>query len=355
LEKKLYKGNYAVAEAAVMAGCRYYFGYPITPQNEISEYLSWRLPEVEGVFIQAESEVSAINMVYGSAAAGARVMTSSSGLGIALKQEGIANLCGAEVPAVIVNISRGGPGLGSIGPAQSDYHQMTRGGGPGDYNMIVFAPSTVQEMVDLVQLSFDKADQYRNPVAIYADGTLGQMMASACIEEKKPDPNLPPKDWAVRGRDDSSRPKTTLSSLVIQTDELEAHNMRLQEKFKKIQENETRVECQDTDDADIIIVAYGTCAKIAAATKRIAEKNGLKVGIVRPITLWPFPYKDLFNAAQNAKAVLCLEMAAGQMLDDVKIGLSGSKPVDLYYRLGGNIPKTKDVYEKIVSMMQEVR
>lgn len=351
---KLYKGNYALAEAAVMAGCKYYFGYPITPQNEVSEYMSWRLPQVGGTFLQAESEVSAINMVYGAGAAGGRVMTSSSGLGIALKQEGISNLCGAEIPAVIVNISRGGPALGSIGPGQSDYYQMTKGGGPGDYSMIVYAPSTVQEMVDLVQLSFDKADQYRNPVAILADGTLGQMMASASICERKPDPDLPEKDWAVRGWTDKSRPRAMLSSLVIDNDELEAHNEKLQSKYREMEERETMVECIDVDNSDIIIVAYGTCAKIAGAVKQLAEKDNIKVGIVRPVTIWPFPYKALYEAAQKTKKVLCLEMSVGQMLDDVKIALNGSKPVELYYRVGGNIPKTKDVYEKVKSMLEEV-
>ena len=349
MEKKLYKGNQAIAEAAIQAGCRYYFGYPITPQNEIGEYLSKALPAVGGTFIQAESEVGAINMVYGAAACGARVMTSSSGLGIALKQEGISNLCGAEIPAVIVNICRAGPGLGSIGPSQADYNQMTKGGGPGDYHMLVYAPDTVQEMVQLTQEAFEKADAYRNPAAILADGILGQMMANVQIPHATEIKPPPVKKWAL-GQPDK---KTYFSSLRTNNEELERHNLDLREKYDLMKRTETRIQLTDTEDADLVLVAYGICARVALKTQEMAKSDGLKIGVARPITLWPFPYDDIYRAAKNAKAVLCVEMSDGQMMADVKLALKGSKPIDLYSRFGGNLPEAKDVYEKVKRMLSE--
>ncbi len=352
--KKLMKGNEAMAEAAVMAGCRYYFGYPITPQNEIPEYLSWRLPQVGGVFKQAESELAAINMIFGAAAAGGRAMTSSSGLGIALMQEGIAHICGSELPAVLLNVSRGGPGLGSIQPGQADYYQMTRGGGPGDYSMLVYAPGNLQEAVDLIQKAFDKAEEYRNPVGVYMDGSIGQMMESVEIEEKAPDPNLPPKDWACTGWDGKSRPKNTFTSIRLDPAVCEELNFKMQKKYEIMREKESMVECIDTDDADIILVAYGTVARICMAAKKYAAEEGIRIGIVRPITIWPFPEEALYQAAQNAKAVLCVEMSAGQMLDDVKIALKGSKRAELYCRLGGMVPKARDICEAARKLLEEV-
>jgi 2-oxoglutarate ferredoxin oxidoreductase subunit alpha len=351
MEKKLFKGNQAIAEAAIQAGCRYYFGYPITPQNEIGEYMSKALPQVSGTFIQAESEVGAINMVYGAAACGVRVMTSSSGLGIALKQEGISNLCGAEVPAVIVNICRAGPGLGSIGPSQADYNQMTRGGGPGDYHMIVYAPETVQEMVHLTQEAFRKADEYRNPTAILADGILGQMMASVHVPGPDELPAVPEKKLSL-GQPDK---RAYFSSLRTNNDELEQHNLNLQKKYELIKQKEARIELRDVEDADILLVAYGICARVALKVQELAKADGIRVGIARPITVWPFPYDELFEASKDAKAVLCIEMSDGQMMNDVKLALKGSKPIELYSKFGGNLPDTKQVYEQVKKVLLEVR
>lgn len=353
--KKLMKGNEAMAEAAVQAGCRCYFGYPITPQNEVPEYMSWRLPEVGGVYKQAESELAAVNMLFGAGAAGGRAMTSSSGLGIALMQEGISHICACEVPAVVLNVARGGPAIGSIQPGQADYYQMTRGGGTGDYNMIVYTPGNLQEACDLIQIAFDKAEQYRNPVAVYVDGCIGQLMESVEIKERVPDPNLPPKTWAATGWDRVSRPKARFTSVFMDPVLCEAHNQHLQEKYRSIRENEVRLQCVDTQDADIVLIAYGTTARICMNAKRIAANNGVKVGIVRPITVWPFPYQAVYDACRQAKAVLCVEMAAGQMLDDVRIALNGSKRVGLYYRLGGMMPKARDIYAEIVKLLAEVK
>lgn len=353
MKKQLMKGNEAIAQAAIQAGCKCFFGYPITPQNEIPEYMSSQLPQNGGVFVQAESEVSAINMVYGAAGAGARVMTSSSGLGIALKQEGISNICGAEVPCVIVNIARGGPGLGSIQPSQCDYYQMTRGGGNGDYSMIVYAPDSVQEAADLTQLAFDKADEYRNPVAVLGDGAIGQMMEPVEINDRLPDPNLPEKTWALGYGDASKRPHNVINSLYLDSNKLEQHNLRLQAKYRQMKEKEVMVEYVNTEDADIIVIAYGTSSRIVRSAMKMAEQQGLKVGMVRPITLWPFPEKEIYDTVQTAKAVLCVEMSAGQMLDDVKIAVNGTKKIYFYSRLGGIIPKPRDVLAKLIEIKEE--
>ena len=337
------KGNEAIAEAAILAGCRFFFGYPITPQNQIPEYMSKRMPKVGGCFLQAESEVSAINMVYGAAGAGARVMTSSSSPGISLKQEGISYAVGAELPLVVVNMVRGGPGLGSIQPAQSDYFQSTRGGGHGDYRLICFAPANVQEAVDLMGTAFDLADKYRNPVMLLGDGMLGQIMEPVNMPEARNEA-LPVKPWAAGQPNRTER--AIINSLYIDPNDCEAHNNKLNEKYKVIEENEVRYQLIDTEGADVILVAYGTMARVCMrAAKEAQEKLGMKVGIVRPITVWPYPYKAVFDAANqpSVKEVVSIEMSCGQMLDDVKIAVQGVKPVSFYGRTGGVVPTVKDI------------
>ena len=347
MAKMLMKGNEAVAEAAIQAGCRFFFGYPITPQNEIPEYMAARLPKVGGTFLQAESEVAAINMVYGAAGAGARVMTSSSSPGISLKQEGISYIAGAELPAVIVNMVRGGPGLGSIQPAQSDYFQATRGGGHGDYRTPVFVPASIQEAVELTQRAFDVADQYRTPVMVLGDGMIGQMMEPVEMPEYKPRP-LPEKTWATTGwSKEMGIPRRIINSLYIQPDELEVVVGRLMAKYAEIEKNELLVEEQYADDADIIIAAYGTTARICLTAIRQAREKGIKCGLIRPITAWPFPHANYLKAAEHAKAVLCVEMSTGQMIDDVKIAVQGKCPVEFYGRTGGMIPSVREIYAEI--------
>jgi 2-oxoglutarate ferredoxin oxidoreductase subunit alpha len=345
MAKELWKGNEAIAEAAIKAGCRYFFGYPITPQNEIPEYMSLRLPQVGGVFLQAESEVAAINMVYGGAGSGARVMTSSSSPGISLKAEGISYIAGAELPCVIVNIVRGGPGLGGIQPAQSDYYQATKGGGHGDYRLIVLAPSSVQEAVDLTQEAFDLADLYRMPVMIMGDGMIGQMMEPA---EFKPvaKRELPAKDWATTGTGGKREPNI-INSLFIDPQECENHNIKLFKKYDEITAKETRVENYNVEGAEIVFVAYGTTARIVRNAISKLEKEGIKAGMIRPITLWPFPTEAIEAAANQAsvKAFLSVEMSMGQMVDDVKIASNGKKPVHFYGRTGGMIPTPAAIVE----------
>lgn len=343
MAKVLMKGNEAIAEAAILAGCRFFFGYPITPQNQIPEYMSKRMPKVGGCFLQAESEVSAINMVYGAAGAGARVMTSSSSPGISLKQEGISYAVGAELPLVVVNMVRGGPGLGSIQPAQSDYFQSTRGGGHGDYRLICFAPANVQEAVDLMGVAFDLADQYRNPVMLLGDGMLGQIMEPVQMPEPRKEA-LPVKPWAAGQPNRTER--AIINSLYIDPAACEQHNNNLNAKYKVIEEKEVRWQNIDTEDADVIVVAYGTMARVCMrAAKEAKEKLGLKVGIVRPITVWPYPYKAVFDAANqpSVKEVVSIEMSCGQMVDDVKIAVNGVKPVSFYGRTGGVVPTVKDI------------
>jgi 2-oxoglutarate ferredoxin oxidoreductase subunit alpha len=345
LVRQMYKGNEAIAEAAVRAGCRYFFGYPITPQNEIPEYMSRRLPEVGGVFLQAESEVSAINMVYGAAGAGARVMTSSSSPGISLKQEGISYLVGAELPCVIVNIVRGGPGLGSIQPAQSDYFQATRGGGHGDYRLLVYAPSTVQEAVTLTGRAFNAADRYRNPVMIMGDGVIGQMMEPVEMPETFETEQFE-KPWAATGWD-SDRPRAVVNSLYIKPDACEGHNLKLEEKYQRMRREEVLCDLQFMDDAQYAVCAYGTTARIALTAVRKARAQGIKVGLVRPITLWPFPEREIAALAKGLKAVLTVEMSLGQMIDDVKIAVNGACPVHFYGRTGGIIPGVSEILAEI--------
>ena len=338
MEKELWKGNEAVAEAAIRAGCKYFFGYPITPQNEIPEYLSLHLPQVGGCFIQAESEVAAINMVYGAAGCGVRAMTSSSSPGISLKQEGITYMCGAELPAVIVNMMRGGPGLGTIQPAQGDYYQATRGGGNGDYRHLVFAPATIQEAADYVQIAFDVADYYRNPVMILADGMIGQMM-EAIEWHEIPKRELPPKTWATTGTKGEREPNV-INSLYIDPNLCADHNERLAAKYRAMEENETRWEEVNTENCEILFVAYGTPSRITRAAIRLLEKEGIKAGLLRPITLWPFPGKALKNIAMqdSVKAVVDVELSMGQMIDDVKIALEGCRPVSFVGKAGGVVP-----------------
>ncbi len=348
--RQMMKGNEAIAEAAVRAGCRYFFGYPITPQNEIPEYMSRRLPEVGGAFLQAESEVSAINMVYGAAGAGARVMTSSSSPGISLKQEGISYIVGAELPCVIVNIVRGGPGLGSIQPAQSDYFQATRGGGHGDYRMIVYAPSTVQEAVTLTAAAFDAADRYLNPVMVLGDGVIGQMMEPVVMPESF-ETERHEKSWAATGWD-RTRPRAVINSLYIKPDVLEKHNQKLEAKYQAMREREVMVETQFMDDARYALVAYGTTARIALTAVRRARAEGIPVGLIRPITLWPFPEEEIARAARRVKSILAVEMSMGQMVDDVKIAAAGACPVGFYGRTGGMIPGVNEILEKIREMKE---
>ena len=352
--KKLLKGNEAIAEAAIQAGCRYFFGYPITPQNQIPEYMSKRLPQVGGCFLQAESEVAAINMVYGAAGAGARVMTSSSSPGISLKQEGISYIVGAELPCVIVNMVRGGPGLGSIQPAQSDYYQATRGGGHGDYRMCVLAPSSVEEAVALTQDAFDIADRYRNPVLVLGDGLIGQMMEPVDMDaymNREPAADLKEKNWAADGHiPTQDSPRAIINSLYIDPVELEKHCLRLQAKYDAIAASECRWQEELLDDAEIVIVAYGTTSRIARSAMRKCREKGVKVGLLRPITLWPFPENAIRKTLATAKRYLCVEMSMGQMVDDVRLAVNGERPVDFYGRTGGMVPTVNELVDKILAL-----
>lgn len=345
------KGNEAIAEAAIQAGCRCFFGYPITPQNQIPEYMSKRMPEVGGAFVQAESEVSAINMVYGAAGSGARVMTSSSSPGISLKQEGISYIACAELPCVIVNMVRSGPGLGGIQPSQGDYFQATRGGGHGDYRVLTLAPSSVQEAVDLVMLGFDLADKYRNPVMIMGDGMIGQMMEPAEFGEYK-GMDLPAKDWAATGWDGKSRERAIINSLYIEAEVMSEVNKRLEAKYEEITKNETRVDEYMCEDADYIIAAFGTTARIAKSTAQMARAEGIKVGVIRPITIWPFPTESFKKAAERVKGILTVEMNLGQMVEDVRLAVEGKVPTPFYGTQGGIIPDQRDILAEIKKMKE---
>lgn len=345
MAKELWKGNEAIAEAAVRAGCKYFFGYPITPQNEIPEYMSKRLPEVGGCFLQSESEVAAINMVYGASGAGARVMTSSSSPGISLKQEGITYLAGSELPAVIVNVMRGGPGLGSIQPSQADYYQATRGGGNGDYRTVVLAPNTLQEAVDMVGQAFDIADKYRNPVMLLADGMIGQMMEP--IEwPTASDVKLPAKDWAttgLRGRTKSN----IINSLFIDPIACENHNIHLQDKYNAMQKDEVQYETISTEGAEVVFVAYGTPSRVVMSVVELLKSQGIKAGLFRPKTLWPFPYDQLSACLDqdSVKACVVVELSMGQMVDDVRIAAQGKKPITFLGRAGGIVPSPAQIVD----------
>ena len=337
MAKILMKGNEAFGRAAIQAGCHYFFGYPITPQSELPEYLSRELPKVGGAFVQAESEVAAINMVYGAGGSGTRVMTSSSSPGVALKQEGITYCAGAEVPCVVLNVMRGGPGLGTIQPSQSDYYMATKGGGNGDYRTPVFAPASVQEAVDMIIEAFDVADLYRTPVMVLADGMIGQMMEPVDFDKER-------KTWATTGTKGQRKPNV-INSLYLQSEELEQHNLKLEKKYKAIEENEVQYEMYHTEDAELVFVAYGTVSRIVKTTVDQLREEGYKVGLIRPKTLWPFP-KEAFKQIPNAKNLLVVEMSLGQMIDDVKLASECKLPVDFYGRSGGMIPSPAAIGQK---------
>lgn len=351
-EVRLMKGNEAAAEAAIRAGCDCYFGYPITPQSEIIEYLSDQGRKRGMVVMQVESEIAAINMIYGAAGAGARAMSSSSGPGISLMQEGLSYIACAELPCLLINISRGGPGLGTIQPSQGDYFQAVKGGGHGDYHLIVLAPASVQEMADFVYLGFDLADKYRNPVLILADGALGQMMEKVEFPEYNVNERKIPKPWATTGKKPGQAPNV-ITSLHIQSEEMENINRRLQQKYRIIEQDEVRYELINTEDAEYLLVAFGLCARICQKAMDIARKENIKVGLLRPITLYPFPYKVLNNLANQIKGILDIEMNAGQMLEDVKLGVEGKVPVDFYGRMGGIIPTPEEIVTKLKELMKK--
>ncbi len=351
-EVRLMKGNEAIAHAAIRYGCDGYFGYPITPQSEVLETLEELMPwETTGMTVlQAESEVAAINMVYGGASSGKAVMTSSSSPGVSLKQEGISYIAAASLPALILNVMRGGPGLGTIQPSQADYFQATKGGGHGDYHLIVLAPSTVQEMVDFVGLGFDLAFKYRNPAMILADGIVGQMMEKVVLPEFRPrrteEQIREQCPWAADGRK-GGRKRNVITSLELESSRMEVINHELQARYREIEKNETRWEEIDVEGADYLIVAFGSIARIATKAKEIAAEEGIKIGIVRPITLWPFPTEAVAKAAEGKKGILCVELNAGQMIEDVRLAVHDCLPVEHFGRLGGIIPSPDEVVEAL--------
>ena len=340
------KGSEAIAEAAIQAGCRFFFGYPITPQNQIPEYMSKRMPEVGGTFLQAESEIAAINMVYGAAGAGARVMTSSSSPGISLKQEGISYIACAELPCVIVNMMRSGPGLGGILPSQGDYFQAVKGGGHGDYRLIVLAPCSVQEAADSVSLAFDLSDKYRVPALILGDGMIGQMMEP--VEFSAPQQSKPvEKPWAATGYDGKKK-RAIINSLYIEAEQMSVVNARLQSVYDEIKRNETRFEEYMMDDAEYCIVAYGTTSRIAKnAIVKARKELGIKVGLIRPITIWPFPSEAIAQAAKRCKAFVTVEMSAGQMVEDVRLAVGGARPVSFIGTTGGIVPTPDNIIAEL--------
>lgn len=342
--KILMKGNEALSEAAIIAGCRHYFGYPITPQNEIPQYMSRRLPEVGGVFLQSESELAAINMVYGASSAGARVMTSSSSPGISLKQEGLSYMAGAELPAVVVNMMRGGPGLGNIAGSQSDYFQATRGGGHGDYRQIVLAPASVQELADLTVLAFDLADKYRMVVMILGDGYLAQMSEPLVLPQ--PTGKRFDKPWALTGA--KGRKPNIIRSLFLKPDgKLEEHNLALQRKYQEIEKKEGKWELYECGDADHLLVAFGTAARVCRTAVQSLRAEGKRVGLFRPITLWPFPSQELVQASDRVRRILVVEMNLGQMIEDVRLAVNGSVEVDFYGRTAGMIPDPEEIVKRV--------
>ena len=343
-DKVLMKGNEAIAEAAILAGCRHYFGYPITPQTEIAAYMAKRMPKIGGTFLQAESEIAAINMVYGAASAGVRAMTSSSSPGISLKGEGISYMAGSDLPGLIVNVQRGGPGLGGIQPSQSDYFQSTRGGGHGDYHLIVLAPASVQEMADMTVKAFDLADKYRMPVMLLADGTMGQMMEPVSLDlSVSPAPEKP---WATTGTK-LARKHNIINSLSLVPEELEQLNNARYQKYELVKQNEVMYESFMMDDAEICIVAFGIAARVSKNAVVAARKNGIKVGLIRPITLWPFPAEVIGKAADQVKRFISVELSMGQMIEDVRLAVAGKAPVELCYRVGGMIPTPEQVLSAI--------
>ncbi len=345
-ERVLMKGNEAIAEAAIAAGCRHFFGYPITPQTEVAAYMSKRMPKIGGVYLQGESEVASINMVLGAAASGVRAMTSTSSPGVSLMSEGISYLAGSDVPCLIVNVQRAGPGLGGIQPSQSDYYQATKSVGHGDFRLIILAPSTVQETVDLISDAFDIGDKYRVPTMVLSDGMLGQMMEPVVLPEPK-EPKNDCKEWAACGHQ-NKRPHNVINSLNTDPPTLERLNIERFKRYEEIEEKEQRSEEYLCDDADIIITAYGASSRVSRSAVDKARAEGIKVGLLRPITLWPFPKKVFKKHAGHAKVFLDVEMNMGQMVDDVKLAIECSRPVEFFGRTGGMIPTTKEVYEQIV-------
>ena len=343
MEKILLHGTEAICEGALRNGCRAFFGYPITPQNEVPEYMSLNMPKMGGAFVQAESEVAAINMVYGAAGAGIRAMTSSSSPGISLKQEGISYIACAELPCVIVNIVRAGPGLGGIQPAQGDYFQATKGGGHGDYRLIVLAPGSVQEACDFTYQAFDLADKYRNPVMVLGDGMIGQMMEPVTLPPMRELSDIPRKEWATDGRFGDNR--RIINTLLINPDDLEEKNIALFKKYDEIKKNETRCETYRTEDAEIVLVAYGTVARICKSAVDAMRENGVKAGLIRPITLFPFPDGQINAVAAQpcVKKFLTVELSMGQMVEDVRLAVNGLKPVDFFGRTGGNIMTEEEI------------
>ena len=343
-QRVLMKGNEAIAEAAIRAGCRHYFGYPITPQTEIAAYMAKKMPKIGGVFLQAESEVASINMVYGAAAAGMRVMTSSSSPGISLKAEGLSYIAGSDIPALVVNVQRGGPGLGGIQPSQSDYFQATKGGGHGDYRMIVLAPASVQEMASLTIKGFNLADKYLMTAMILADGTIGQMMEPISFEDAEVENYEKP--WALTGTN-KERAHNVVNSLYLQPDALEKKNFERYERYKLIEQNEAMWEEYMMEDADLCVVAFGIASRVAKNAVAAARAEGIKVGLIRPITLWPFPAKPLLAAADKVKGFISVELSMGQMIEDVRLATACKKPVTLCNRCGGMIPSPDEVLASI--------
>ncbi|MFZ0292223.1 MAG: 3-methyl-2-oxobutanoate dehydrogenase subunit VorB [Candidatus Sulfotelmatobacter sp.] len=348
--RQLCKGNVAVVKGAILAGCRAYYGYPITPASEIAESAALYFPQVGGTFLQAESEVAAINMVYGAAATGARVMTGSSGPGLSLMQEGMSYLAGAELPCVIVDVMRGGPGLGNIAPEQSDYFAMVKGGGHGNYRNIVLAPASVQEMADLTMLAFDLADKYRNPVVVLTDGFVGQMMEPLDLEYREA--HLPGKPWAVKGTPETRA--NLVSSIYLETDELEEHQRRMEAKYMRAQAREPRYEICHTEDAEVLLVGYGIVSRVLLSTVEALRQDGVKAGLFRPITLWPYPSKELARAAAKVEKVIVVELSNGQMVEDVRLAVNGKVPVEFYGRVGGNVPSVAELRQQVLTRLAAV-
>ncbi len=353
MSKVLMKGNEAMALAAIKGGADAFFGYPITPQNELPEYLSHHMPANDRVFVQAESEVAAINMVYGAGGAGARVLTSSSSPGIALKQEGISYLAGSEIPCVIINVMRGGPGLGGIQPSQSDYNQITRGGGNGDYKVLSFAPENLQEAVDLIKESFPLADHYRNPVMVAVDGLLGQMMEPITLEETEKTQAAGKKEWAADGGYGERGYRNRIASLYLDPYKLEEHNLKLKGKYDEMREKEQRYEMIETEDADIVFVAYGTMARVARNAVQMLREEGVKVGMIRPISLFPFPKKAFEALPERTHSLITLEMSLGQMHQDVQIINNGRYKLDFFGRTGGVVPEPEEIVEHVRAALKE--
>ncbi len=345
MRKQLMKGNEAIVKSAILAGCRAFYGYPITPASEIAEAAALYMPQTGGVFLQAESEVAAINMLYGASSAGVRCMTASSGPGISLMQEGISYMAGAELPCVIADITRGGPGLGNIASEQGDYHQVVKGGGNGNYRTIVLAPYSVQEMADLTALAFELADRYRNPVFILADGFVGQMMEPVEFQEKASLPEFP--FWAVDGTEATRG--NMITSLHMGIDDLEAHNHALEAKYRRAEQREARAEHWYTDDADLVLVGYGIVGRILKAVTAELREMGLKVGMLRPITLYPFPTMDFQKVAKRAQSFVVVEMSNGQLIEDVRLALNGARPVEFLSRVGGNVPSHEEVLKFVMA------